>query len=959
MSNASPGRHSNKGFSIGIEEESETSFDEPSSPPSHLLKKFLSNNDEQAPLILPRSGNRASNDSTLESGSPPPPEVQPHLTVDVYNFDDPFLWTQVSRFGRYESDCIGYDNHFGKPHVPCLQTAMYRDLQQLSQKAILLKNVPFESIDGFCRYLEKHVTDPDFPELGHLVSQLIAQRINSLSNQKERNKKKFMSTQSFVHHPNSQSDIRRNMISAPYNLEKMEHNPLAPKTSLPTSNSFVHLMNTVLRNPPRITSHPLGPDYDEQQEIGIVLSGSVENTSVCRMLIIRFAEAASMEMVFPGIKKVREIFFIVGPVLEKQSYIDMGRALASVASNPATIKTFERLKSPESITRTIERFLGETAVIAPGRIENKSLVSSEVICKVVNMEFDKKEKVTPRSVHHKVVDVEKNSPNNNNNEKEDKGSWLFSEVRSDVRNRLKHYRSDITDGLTLAILPAILYMFCVTVVPTLTFGAIMAIGTGGLLAVKECLISQALSGLIWTVFSCQPLLVMSPTGPFLVFEKALYQFCTSLSLDFMEVRLYTGFFVFLLTIFGAGTNCARLIKHVTIYTEDVFCALISMIFFAEVYEFMEHQFNINPIEDIKYYIDITRNCTSPLPDDCKMALPNAFLVQFCMVFISVAIFHFSRKIGKSSLFGSTFRNLCENFGGIFAVIATSAYYLFRLSFVKVSMVEIPSTFGDNRLDYGYFVIPKTLPTIPTLLLAMFAACLVFVLIFVETEIPEQMALRDKRKLKKGGGYHWDLIVVGFTTQISSIVGLPWMCPAAVQSLAHITSVTEYHKCKPSELKKIKNVREQRVSGFVTYVLLALFACFGHYCAIPSASVFGVFFYLGVRNLDGSLLLSRCQMIFTANKYRDKYKFLQDLPIITVQGFTFCQILLLIALFALKQTLIGSLCFPLFLVATVFLRKYVLTWMHGHEAVDLLDKEIESSWNEEDAEDFYGDSRIPV
>lgn len=78
------------------------------------------------------------------------------------------------------------------------------------------------------------------------------------------------------------------------------------------------------------------------------------------------------------------------------------------------------------------------------------------------------------SVHPANLDIEKNAPKRSK-EKEEKpsGCWLFSGVIEDLKNRSNHYFNDWTSGMTLALFTTVIYMFCVTVVPTLTFGAIL------------------------------------------------------------------------------------------------------------------------------------------------------------------------------------------------------------------------------------------------------------------------------------------------------------------------------------------------------------------------------------------------------------------------------------------------------------------------------------------------------
>lgn len=59
-------------------------------------------------------------------------------------------------------------------------------------------------------------------------------------------------------------------------------------------------------------------------------------------------------------------------------------------------------------------------------------------------------------------------------------------------------------------------------------------------------------------------------------------------------------------------------------------------------------------------------------------------------------------------------------------------------------------------------------------------------------------MRKERGCKKGSGMHWDLVLVGACACLCSLFGLPWMCAAAVQSLAHCSSLSVMQKKAPGE-----------------------------------------------------------------------------------------------------------------------------------------------------------------
>lgn len=71
--------------------------------------------------------------------------------------------------------------------------------------------------------------------------------------------------------------------------------------------------------------------------------------------------------------------------------------------------------------------------------------------------------------------------------------------------------------------------------------------------------------------------------------------------------------------------------------------------------------------------------------------------------------------------------------------------------------------------------------------------------------------KKERRLRKPSGFHWDLVVIGCLTFLCSVFGLQWMCPAAVQTLSHVNSLTVTKKTVPGETPKIDYVIEQRVT----------------------------------------------------------------------------------------------------------------------------------------------------
>jgi sodium bicarbonate transporter 10 len=68
-----------------------------------------------------------------------------------------------------------------------------------------------------------------------------------------------------------------------------------------------------------------------------------------------------------------------------------------------------------------------------------------------------------------------------------------------------------------------IYFSCLT--PIITFGGLLGDATENRIAAIESLMSGFLVGVGYGLFSGQPLTIMGSTGPILVFETIVYDFC--------------------------------------------------------------------------------------------------------------------------------------------------------------------------------------------------------------------------------------------------------------------------------------------------------------------------------------------------------------------------------------------------------------------------------------------------
>ncbi|TKS82739.1 Sodium-driven chloride bicarbonate exchanger [Collichthys lucidus] len=209
----------------------------------------------------------------------------------------------------------------------------------------------------------------------------------------------------------------------------------------------------------------------------------------------------------------------------------------------------------------------------------------------------------------------------------------------------------------------------------------------------------------------------------------------------------------------------------------------------------------------------------------------------------------------------------------------------------------------------------------TLLVAAVPALLCTILIFMDQQITAVIVNRKENKLKKGCGYHLDLLVVAVMLGVCSIMGLPWFVAATVLSISHVNSLKLESECAaPGEQPKFLGIREQRVTGFMIFVLMGCSVFMTSVLKfIPMPVLYGVFLYMGVSSLKGIQLFDRLKLFGMPAKHQPDLIYLRYVPLWKVHIFTAVQLSCLIVLWSIKASS-AAVVFPMMVLALVFIRK---------------------------------------
>uniref|UniRef100_A0A8C4YRL9 Anion exchange protein n=1 Tax=Gopherus evgoodei TaxID=1825980 RepID=A0A8C4YRL9_9SAUR len=540
---------------------------------------------------------------------------------------------------------------------------------------------------------------------------------------------------------------------------------------------------------------------------------------------------------------------------------------------------------------------------------------------------------------------------------------LFGGLILDIKRKAPFFLSDFKDALSLQCLASILFLYCACMSPVITFGGLLGEATEGRISAIESLFGASLTGIAYSLFAGQPLTILGSTGPVLVFEKILFKFCKDYGLSYLSLRTSIGLWTSFLCIVLVATDASSLVCYITRFTEEAFAALICIIFIYEALEKLFHlgelyAFNMhNDLDKLTLYSCVCSEPQNPSNETLQMWLKTntsvdtitwtnltvseckkfhgVFLGSACghhgpyipdVLFWSVILFFttfflssFLKQFKTKRYFPTKVRSTISDFA-VFLTIVIMVLIDWLVG-VPSAKLHVPEKFEPTQKDRGWLIDPLGGNPWWTLLVAAFPALLCTILIFMDQQITAVIINRKEHKLKKGCGYHLDLLMVGVMLGICSIMGLPWFVAATVLSISHVNSLKVESECSaPGEQPKFLGIREQRVTGLMIFVLMGLSVFMTSVLKfIPMPVLYGVFLYMGASSLRGIQFFDRIKLFGMPAKHQPDLIYLRYVPLWKVHVFTVVQLTCLVLLWVIKASA-AAVVFPMMVLALVFIRK---------------------------------------
>lgn len=421
-------------------------------------------------------------------------------------------------------------------------------------------------------------------------------------------------------------------------------------------------------------------------------------------------------------------------------------------------------------------------------------------------------------------------------------------VYNDIRARGPYYLSDFTDAYNYRVVPSVIFIFFTNLLPAIAFAQDMFDRTDNAYGVNEVLMSSALAGVVFGLFSGQPLCIVGVTGPIAIFSYTVYELIDS-GTPYFPFMCWIYLWLMVMHFAVALLNWVSFLKVITTFSCEVFGFFICIVYLEKGIKILDKQF-------------VEQGAAS----------------GFCSVMVSLLMVIFG--LG-SSVFGSELhyfkpwtRKIFVDYGVPLAVIFFTGFVHFGGYLNDAHLATLPTTkafaptinSAEVGRTHGWFIHfwPPEHISVADVFLAVPYAILLTFLFYFDHNVSSLMCQLKEYPLTKPASFHWDFLLLGLTTGIAGIIGSPAPNGLIPQAPLHTASLVVH-----DESGKPLSVVEQRVTntlqGAATFVMMSgpFLIVLG---LIPQAVLSGLFFIMGINGLHEGAVISKVKFLFADSDY---------------------------------------------------------------------------------------------
>ncbi|KAK3494062.1 HCO3 transporter family-domain-containing protein [Neurospora crassa] len=525
---------------------------------------------------------------------------------------------------------------------------------------------------------------------------------------------------------------------------------------------------------------------------------------------------------------------------------------------------------------------------------------------------------------------------------------LFRSMVNDLRRRAPYYLSDWTDAWNYRVVPATVYMYFANILPALAFSLDMFTKTDRMYGVNEVLLASVLGAVVFSVLACQPLVIVGVTGPITVFNYTVYDIMEPTGTNYMAFMCWIGLWSLVFHWILAVTNSCNWLRYVTRFPCDIFGFYVAFIYLQKGVQVLQRLGDAAP-----FYLSV--------------------VVALCVF----AIAYICGELGGSSLFNHTVRVFLKDYGTPLTVVFFTGFVHFgklehiHLEHLEVSKAFFPTPHEDGWIR-GWFIHFWDIP-VGHVFLAIPFALLLTILFWFDHNVSSLIAQGTEFPLRKPAGFHWDLFLLGLTTGVSGLLGIPFPNGLIPQAPFHTASLcvtkvvtnddtdvdSSESKGHPSDSYQFQpiSVVEQRVSN-LAQGLLTLGTMTGPLLVvlhlIPQGVLAGLFFIMGYQALAGNGITQKLIFLCKDSRLTNPNHPLNNKALrrSRVWLFVIIELIAFGATFAITQT-VAAVGFPVFIFALIPVRAVLLPRWLSKEELAVLDGPTASPFTMQSVGGSYG------
>ncbi|KDN72141.1 hypothetical protein CSUB01_09726 [Colletotrichum sublineola] len=405
------------------------------------------------------------------------------------------------------------------------------------------------------------------------------------------------------------------------------------------------------------------------------------------------------------------------------------------------------------------------------------------------------------------------------------------------------------------------------------------------------------------LFSAQPLTILGiPFLPFMAWSL-----------------IHSGWMHYLLAIFNAHDYT---MQYVTDFSTDIFSLLNSVIYFHKA---------VLELQRTKAVVSMAAFLYSIIgaAGTCLLA-----------IFLSTAV-------SWKPLFHRYVRMaLTEYAAAISIIFFIGMPYVGDLADLTHYRLEVSKTFRPSLPGRGNFFVEFWKLPIEWVFIAIIPGIIITVLFYFDHEISSIICTAKRYGVQKPGGYAWDVMLLGTTTIMCGILGIPPangllpQAPLHSESLMYTvyedSQVMDSEPCDDPPSKPILRVYEQRFSPFIQAAGILLFVSppFQHVLGFTPTSVLaGLFMFMGYQSLKVNPILTRVWHLLTP---------ISELPALPqgaswvgIHFFTMAQIVLTGIVFGVTLT-VAAPGFPIIIIILVPVRLFFMNRIWSRQTLRYVD-----------------------